>query len=142
MDLIKPKEIELKDLDGDTHKFIISRFNALDGYELISNFPKTMFNKGGESFKDHKEVLIKIFSHVEAFKQDGNTIRLTSEALINNHIPDYELLMKILKEVGTYNSSFLGNVSGLSIIDQIKTKLPTLAQKILMDSLKQLSKKD
>lgn len=141
MDLIKPKEIELKDLDGNTHKFIISRFNALDGYELISNFPKTMFNKG-ESFKDHKEVLIKIFSHVEAFKQDGNTIRLTSEALINNHIPDYELLMKILKEVGTYNSSFLGNVNGLSIIDQIKTKLPTLAQKILMDSLKQLSKKD
>lgn len=141
MDLIKPKEIELKDLDGDTHKFIISRFDCLDGYELITNFPKTAFNKG-ESFSDHREVIVKIFSYVEAFKPDGNTIRLTSEALIRNHVSDWELLLKVLKEVGTYNSSFLGNVNGSSIIDQIKTKLPTLAQKILMDSLKQLSKKD
>jgi len=140
MDLIKPKEIELTDIDGETHKFNISRFNALDGYELVSNFPKTMFNKG-ESFAQHREVIVKILAHCEKIDKEGNKIRLKTEGLINNHIPDFELLLKLLKEMGEYNTNFLQLFKKSNFIDQLKAKLPSIAQKILTQSLNASLKK-
>jgi len=140
MELIKPKEIEVKDIDGDTHKIIISRFNALDGYEIVANFPKTVFNKG-ESFAQHREVLVKILSHCEKVKPDGEKIRLTTEGLINNHITDFEMILKILKEMGEYNTNFLQVFKKQDILTKLQEKLPSIATKIITTSLQSLSAK-
>lgn len=38
LDLIKPLEIEVKDIDGELHKFIISRLPAVVGREILAKY--------------------------------------------------------------------------------------------------------
>lgn len=139
-DLIKPKEIEIKDIDGETIKVIISRFPAITGREIIAKYPLSSIPKVGD-YGVNEETMLKLMSYVEVIKPTGN-IRLVSKALIDNHIPDGVSLYKIEFEMLKYNTDFLDKLGKSGFIDQLKAKIPTLAQSILNQSLAQLLKKN
>lgn len=141
MDLIKPKEIELKDLDGDTIKVTISRLPSTIGREIIAKYPLSGMPKVGD-YGVNEETMLKMLSYVECEKKDGEKIRLQTKALIDSFIPDGVTLFKLEAEMLNYNTGFLDKMGKSNIIDQLKAKIPILAQKILMDFLKSLSKKD
>lgn len=104
-DLIKPKEIECKTLDGDILKYKISRFPADVAREIITGYPVSAMPKMGD-YKANEALMLKLISHVAAVKEDGTEIRLTTRALLNNHIPDFDVLARIEYDTLGYNSNF------------------------------------
>lgn len=108
MDLIQPKEIEIR---GKT--YVIGKFPAIEGRSVIAMYPgaNLLQFKGDE--KAMLAALRKVMTFVAAKLDDGREIRLNSETLINNHVPDWECLVMLEMEVLTYNCSFFphGSVS-------------------------------
>ena len=62
MTFIKPKEIVIKDLDGDERKFIISRFPAVEGREIIAGYPITAIPKFGD-YASNETVMLKLMTY-------------------------------------------------------------------------------
>ena len=140
MALIKAKEVTVTDLDGQEIKLTISRLPALTGREIIAKYPLSSIPKVGD-YATNEETMLKMMSYVEAYKSDGTKILLNTMALINNHIPDGQTLLKAEWEMLKYNTDFLDKLGKSGIIDRLMAKIPTLAQSILTQSLKSLSKK-
>jgi hypothetical protein len=137
--MIKPKNITVKDMDGEEIELIISRLPATVGREIIAKYPLSAMPKVGD-YATNEETMLKLMGYVQVIK-GKDEIPLKTKALIDNHLHDAETLFKVEYEMLKYNTSFLGNVKASNLIDQIKTKLPNIAQSILTDSLKQLLKK-
>lgn len=138
--MIKPKNITIKDMDGENIDLIISRLPATVGREIIAKYPLSAVPKVGD-YATNEETMLKMLSYVEVVSGE-NTIPLKTKALIDNHLHDAETLLKVEYEMLKYNTSFLGNGKLSDFVSEIKTKLPNIAQKMLMDSLKQLLKKN
>lgn len=134
MELIKPLEIKIKDIDGVEQTFIISRLNAMLGREVIAKYPLSSMPKIGD-YETNKDTMLKLISHTQKVLSDGTKITLNSEALINNHITDGETLMKLEYEMLKYNISFLANGSIQKLAQKIKEILPNIATRILSQSL-------
>lgn len=134
MELIKPLEIKIKDIDGIEQTFIISRLNAMLGREVIAKYPLSSMPKIGD-YETNKDTMLKLISHTQKVLSDGTKITLNSEALINNHITDGETLMKLEYEMLKYNISFLANGSIQKLVQRIKEALPNIATRILNQSL-------
>ncbi|CUU68099.1 Uncharacterised protein [Campylobacter hyointestinalis subsp. hyointestinalis] len=135
MELIKPLEIKIKDIDGIEQTFIISRLNAMLGREVIAKYPLSSMPKIGD-YETNKDTMLKLISHTQKVLSDGTKITLNSEALINNHITDGETLMKLEYEMLKYNISFLANGSIQKLAQKIKEILPNIATRILSQSLR------
>lgn len=134
MELIKPLEIKIKDIDGIEQTFIISRLNAMLGREVIAKYPLSSMPKIGD-YETNKDTMLKLISHTQKVLSDGTKITLNSEALINNHITDGETLMKLEYEMLKYNISFLASGSIQKLAQKIKEALPNIATRILSQSL-------
>ncbi len=76
-----------------------------------------------------------------AVKAGDEELRLTTRALVDNHVPDWEALAKIEVAMMEYNCSFFGSGRASGFFERIAQSLPALATKILTDSLQQLSAK-
>lgn len=110
MELIQPQEIEVK-----SKRFTISKFPATVGREIIYKYPLSNAPKLGDYAVSH-ETMLKLMQYVETTTPDGNSVRLTSEALVNNHITDWEMLALLEKEMLVYNCSFFQDGRALSFL--------------------------
>lgn len=129
--MIEPKEIEIKGV-----KFIISKLPATVGREIISKYPISMIPKIGD-YKVSEETMIKMMSYVQRIKEDGNPIALGNKALIDNHVPDWEVLAQLEFAMIEYNCSFFGNGKGLASLE----KFISLAEPKITEMLTNLSGK-
>lgn len=137
--MLEPKEIEIVPPGGGVaRKYIISKFPAFEGREIVTQYPLTAIPKVGV-YSENAAILLKMMYYV-AVKTEGGDLRLTTIELINNHIPSWEMLAYIEKEIMQYNCSFFfeGRVSIL--LKSFAEKLPPLITSILTASLAQLSK--
>ena len=134
--------LEQKDIEIDAKQFVISKFPAMAGYEIVTQFPISAVPKLGD-FATHKELIYKIMCYV-GVKIEGNPaiLTLTTEALINNHTNNWETLSKLIMAMMEYNVSFLANGKISGFLDSIMESLPTFLSKILMSSQEQSSAKD
>lgn len=128
MELIKPKEIEVTDVDGEKHSFIIGRLPAIEGRKILSLYPLSNAPKIGD-YEKSEEGMLLLMKYIERVTQDGN-IRLQTKALIDNHIPDAECLIRLEMEALKYNVSFFKNAGGLGFVG--------LIQKVISGSLPQI----
>lgn len=122
MALLEPKEFEVATLKGDMRTYVLSKFPAIAGREIVAGYPLTAVPKLAE-YKQNEEIMRKLMSYV-AVDVGGNMLQLTTEALINNHVPDYETLVKIEFEMMRYNTSFFGK-------GEISTFFGGIAKKVL-----------
>lgn len=126
--MIKPKKITLKDIDGQEHSYNISRFPATKGREILAKYPMSNLPKLGQ-YVQSKEAMLELMQYVEVVLEDGGTLPLKTEALIDNHVPDGETLIKLEFEMLKYNTSFFGIVGSSSLVDGlVKKYLPLLIQ--------------
>lgn len=132
VDLIKPEELVLKDAEGNDRKFILSNFPAVQGREIVAQYPTSGLPKVGD-YGLNRELMLKLMSYV-AVDLGGTLQRLETEALINNHVPDWEMLAKLEMAMMEKNcsffrdgrsSDFLENMAQifLSKITEISTRL-------------------
>ena len=134
--LLEPKEITLTDKKGRERVYTISEFPAVQGREIIAKYPLTAIPKVSD-YKSNEDTMLKLMNFVAATDPNGNKIRLSNITLINNHVPDWELLAKLELAMLEYNCSFFLNGNLKSFLDDLPTKFLGIATKILMDSLAQ-----
>ena len=134
--LLEPKEIEIETSDGSNRVYIISKFPAIAGREIICNYPVTAIPKIGE-YKSNEDIMKKLMKYVAVRTGEAETI-LQTDALINNHVPDWETLMKIEAAMINYNCSFFQNGKISSFFGMLSQKAEQLISSTLTDSLGQL----
>ena len=130
--MIEPKDIEL---DGKT--YVISKFPAIAGREIITQYPVTGAPVIG-NYKANEALMLKVLAFV-AIKLEGrpDPMLLNSPILIDNHVKSWETLMTLEKEMMVYNCSFFQNgrastffagIAQMALTWITKTWIPALAQ--------------
>jgi len=136
--MLEEKEIIIKTQTGTDKKYIISKFPAIAGREIIAKYPLSGLPKLGD-YKINEETMLKLMSFVQAKTKDGGQIALTTTALIDNHVPDWETLARIEIEMMGYNCSFFQQGKISNFLDTIKMNAEQSISSILTDLLERLS---
>lgn len=131
--LIQPKEIVIN-FEGEELKFNIGKFPATVGREIITQYPINNIPKVG-SYLQSEEIMLKLMKFVERVYDDKDPIPLVNKTLIDNHIPSWEVLIKIEAFVIDYNCSFFELGKVLSSLKEWKALAEPKNIKTLMDSL-------
>lgn len=133
-DLIKPRTVSVKDIDGIEHSFVISRLPATVGREMLAKYPVANIPKLGD-YGISTEAMLMIMRYVGIERDDGSILTFKTQALIDNHVPDGEALIRLEIEMIKYNSSFFGLAGNSDFVGSLLQKYLPLAMKMLMDSL-------
>ena len=140
-DLLAPIEVDIELPDGSVKKFILSKFPAVAGREIITQYPTSAAPKIG-SYALNEELMFKLMSYVAVPLADGLPLRLNSRALVDNHVPDFETLMRIEWEMMKYNCSFFNNGKMSGFLELLTDKAQALILKTLTGFSESLSKND
>ena len=139
--LLQPLEKEIPLPNGGTKSFVISKFPATVGREIITQYPTSAAPKIGD-YRLNEDLMFKLLCYVGVPVPGQDPIMLTTRDLVNNHVPDWETLVKIEWAMMQYNSSFFENGKMLSFLDLMKGQLEGLVSKMLTSFVQSLSKND
>lgn len=139
-ELIDPVEVEIKSSGGIVKVFTIGKMPATVGREVLAKFTLSNMPRVGDYDVSH-EAMLKMMRYVET--EDG--IRLSTSALIDNHVPDGESLIRLEIEMMRHNTSFFGVAGGQSLggflRDKLAEQMPLIMQ-TLTHLLEQSSQQD
>ena len=125
---LEPKPFPLTRKDGVTVAFILSKFPAIAGREIVSKYPVSNIPKLGD-YAVSEEVMLKLMSYVSVDTGTGAPLPLSTRALVDNHAGDWETLARLEKAMLEYNCSFFGNGVGLpSLADILHKAAPWISQ--------------
>lgn len=139
MALIEPKEVKIKTQAGEEKTYILSKFPAIQGREILCKYPLSGLPKLGD-YAVNEETMFKLISFV-AVPSGGGDIALTTRQLIENHVPDWETLTKIEVGMIEYNCSFFANGGASIFLKGFAQKVQALITQTLTSSLRQSSPK-
>lgn len=139
MQLLEPKEVQIKTQSGEERTYILSKFTAVAGREIVAKYPLSAMPKLGD-YAVNEETMLKLMAFVAVPRDGGEPLRLSTKALVDNHIPDWEALARIEVGMMEYNCSFFGSGRASTFFEVIAQKAQALISKTLMDSLGQLSR--
>ena len=134
--LIEPKEITIE-YNGESYRFNIGKFPATVGREIITQYPVNNIPKLG-NYLESEKIMLKLMEYVERV-YDDRVQALTNKALIDNHVPSWEVLIKIEAYVLDYNCSFFELGKVLNSLKEWRALAKPKNIKTLMDSLVKLS---
>lgn len=130
--------IDEKELEVNGIKFIIGKFPATVGREIITQYPISGLPKIGD-YKTNESLMVRILGYCDKLNADGHRINLSSKTLIDNHVPDWETLIKLEWEIMKYNCSFLASGEALNFWQILSNLADKKITEILTRSLAQLS---
>lgn len=118
--LIKPEEAPFKGVgnDGKEITYILSNFDAVNGREIIALYPTSGLPKIGD-YAVSKATMLKLMTYVAVKQANGDLLRLSTEALVNNHVPDWETLAKIEMAMMEKNCSFFRDGRSWDFFDNL-----------------------
>ena len=127
--MIEPKEIEI-----DGKKFIISKFPAIAGREIMTQYPISEIPKAGE-YSHQEELVLKIMCFVGVnISGASHPLMLNSKALVDNHVPSWEVLIRLERAIMEYNCSFFQDGRPSTVLEEFARKLIMSVTKTSMDS--------
>jgi hypothetical protein len=105
----EPKIVQIAGQDGVERPYLISKFPALLGRELVSKYPVANMPKIGD-YGVSEEVMLKLMTRVAALRPDKKVwLPLISKELYDNHVLDWEAGAKIEGAAWEHNCSFFEN---------------------------------
>ena len=130
MSLLEPKEVEV---NGKV--YVISKFPAIAGREILTQYISTGLPKIGD-YKANEELMLKLMCYVAVSLESG-PLKLTTRALIDNHMGSggWESLTTLEALMVDYNLSFFFK-------EKLSTSLGTfgtMVQEFLLKTLTGLS---
>lgn len=134
MPLLQPKEVSIPDQNGAEKAFVISKFPAVQGREIIAKYPLSAMPKLGD-YAVNEETMLKLMAFVAVPRDGGEPLCLTTRALVDNHCGDWEQLARVEMAMMEYNVSFFANGKGSTFLEAITKK----AQAFLSQTLTGLS---
>ena len=135
--LLEPKDITIIDASGKERQFILSKFPAIQGREIVAKYPTSSLPKIGD-YAVSEETMLKLMAFVGVRTGDIVT-RLDQRTLVDNHVGDWETLMKIEMAMMEYNCSFFRNGRISDFLQDVALKHLPQILKTLTDSLGQSS---
>lgn len=144
MQLRDPKEITVTDGDGKEKKFFLSKMTAWDGLEIMSRFPGSILATAVPKISDWEivqKLQLKVMKYV-AVDINGTLLALTTQALIDNHCADWEVLGRLLVCEVEYNNSFFRNGTASNFLGDIARRYLVKLSEILTQSLEPLSQQE
>lgn len=133
--MIKPKEVVLKNSDGEEKTFTISKIPAVDARKVLSMYPISNMPKVGD-YQVSEEAMYLLMRYVSV-SIEGREQALTTRALIDNHVDDGEQLIRLELEMLRYNTSFFQPGRNSDFFGTIIRKYLPLIIQTLTDSLPQ-----
>ena len=104
--MIQTKHFTIDDQQGVSHTYILGKIPYMDGgREVCSQYITTAAPKLGD-YSRNEELAKKIFKHVAVVLEDGTERTLSTDALINNHIPDFATGLKVEAAALEHNVGF------------------------------------
>lgn len=141
MDLIDASEVTITDMKGVEHKYLLSILPYKTGRKVAAVYPVSNMPKVG-NYAASEEVMMEMFRFIAKVNENGDPIRLTTSALIDNHIPDTPTGLKLEAAMLAKNFDFFGQ-GGLSVFLKrfsethlpsiIKTLTPLLPPSLVQD---------
>ena len=125
--MIQPKEIEV---NGKT--FILSKFPAVQGREIVAKYPLSAMPKLGD-YEVNEQTMLKLMAFVGVPRDNGTPLMLTTRALVDNHAGDWETLARVEIAMMEYNVSFFGNGTASTFFETIAQKAQQFLTKTLTD---------
>jgi hypothetical protein len=116
--LLKAKEFTFMDAEGSPHTYILSKFPAVEGREILCQWPLTALPKVGD-YEANQEIMFKLMTYVAVPQDKADPLRLRTRQLINNHAPDAVLLMSIEREMFKYNFGFFLEEKALTFFERL-----------------------
>jgi len=139
--MIEPKEITIETQRGESRVYILSKFPAIQGREIIAKYPLSAMPKLGD-YAVNEETMLKLMAFVGVPQEGREPLRLSTRALVDNHVPDWETLARIEFAMMEYNVSFFGNGKGSTFLEAITQKAQQFLSKTLTDLSAQSSPKE
>jgi hypothetical protein len=135
--MLQPKEIEIPTQAGGKLAVTLSKFPAIAGREIIAKYPLTAMPKLGD-YAVNEETMLKLMAYVAVTPAGSDKpLQLTTRALVDNHVPEWETLARIEVAMMEYNVSFFGNGRALGSFEGIAQKAVAWIVRTLTDSLQQ-----
>lgn len=104
--LLEPKQIMICTMNGEERPFIISKFPAVAGREILAQYVPSMLPKVGD-YGLNEQLMLKVMCYVAVgIEGRAEPQRLSTRALVDSHVPDWEALARIELAVMDYNCSF------------------------------------
>lgn len=138
--MLEPMRKEITTQAGVTKAFYLSKFPAIAGREIIAKYPFSNAPKLGD-YVVSEETMLKLMAFV-AVETDSGQLALSTRALIDNHVPDWETLMKLEFFMLDYNCSFFRAGLNFDFLKSFGPKLQAWLSPILTDLSAQLLKAD
>lgn len=140
--MLQPKEFPTQTPDGQTRVYILSKFPAIAGREIVAKYPLSAMPKLGD-YAVNEETMLKLMAYVGVPVEGKDApLMLTTRALVDNHIPDWETLARVEIAMMEYNVSFFGNGKASGFLDAMTRKLQALLSQTLTDLSGQSSPKE
>jgi hypothetical protein len=134
--MLEPKELVLKDASGKERTFILSKFPAIAGREIITQYPTSAVPKLGD-YAVNEALMLKIMAYVAVQMPEGPALPLTTRGLVDNHTGDWETLVRLEWAMMEYNCSFFGQGLNSNFLESISQKAVTWITQTLMPLLEQ-----
>ena len=138
--LLQPKEVPIETQTGEKRVYVLSKFPAIQGREIVAKYPLSAMPKLGD-YAVNEETMLKLMAFVAVPRESGEPLQLTTRGLIDNHVPDWETLARIEIAMMDYNVSFFGNGKGSTFLEAITAKAQAFLSQTLMGLLAQSSEK-
>jgi hypothetical protein len=139
---IQPKEIRITTPAGDERVYILAKFPAIAGREIVAKYPLSAMPKLGD-YEVNEATMMKLMAYVGVPVEGKDApLMLNTRALIDNHIPDWETLARVEIAMMEYNVSFFANGKASGFLELIVKKAQALLSQTLMGSLEQLLPKE
>lgn len=139
--MLSPKTVSIECQDGSKKDFVLSKFPAIAGREIVSQYPLSAIPKLGD-YKVNEEIMLKLLSYVGVEIGTGSPLPLNTRALVDNHVPDFEALMRLEAAMLEYNCSFFQNGKVSTFFEAIAMKAQALITKTLTDFAQSSSAKN
>lgn len=130
--LLQPEEWECPLPGGGTKTFIVSKFPAVAGREIVAKYPTSGIPKLGD-YAVSEATMLKLMTFVAVPREGGEPIRLTTRELVDNHCGSWEVLARLEMEMLRRNCSFFGNGQALTFFQGIAQAAQALITKTLTD---------
>lgn len=140
MSLLQPKSVTVRTATGDEREYLIGKFPALPGIELVTRLGSAAAAVGRDP-QPAIDLISRLLAYVAITGPNGEPLPLKTEALVNNHIPDWETGLQLVKEVAVYNTSFFQNERTLASLAGFARTFRLKNIETLMGSLERLSPK-
>lgn len=131
--LLEPKTVEING-----YKFIISKMPCTVAQEVIFKLPTGLIPLLS-NFSQTEEVAFKMLSYCERVYEDGQpNIKLISKTIIDNHVPNFDTLIKLEQECLQYNYDFFNDGRVLDFLNKGLSHVESRASGMLTDLLDKL----